>query len=59
MQVSVHVIPVVTTDDVLSSNKKQTSYKASGYSTDGSRDCECVCVCGGWWMCVWVVCVGI
>ena len=30
----------VSTEDVLSANKKQTSYKADQYSTDGQRDCE-------------------
>ncbi len=33
--------PGVTTDDVLSANKRQTGLKANQFSTDGSRDCEC------------------
>ncbi len=38
--VHVYVDPGMGTDDVLSANKKQTNYKASLYSTEGSKDCE-------------------
>ena len=35
-----HTDPGVTTEDVLSMNKRRTGYRVDQYNTDDSRDCK-------------------